>query len=367
MKRMDVCLRQWQLGKSAYGDLDGYPERPSEPAAVGSIVHDLLSHLFCVTAQAGYPPLGSEPFRQVLLSAQILERSKRALEAFASRARVNPRADESNLRNTARDIYNHVAIAFQDEYRRIVRETGRFVAARPSPPETAAEGRLTVLERQGMLSEEHVKHPQLPLIGIIDLLAREAGETVVLDFKTGQPQPHYAEQVRLYALLWWRSTGDLPTHVELRYGARVDRSAVSREDLEALEKHLEAKIALHTRGLGETPARATQGAHCSNCHVRALCDVHWETADGAGLERAIPGNARDEELIVERSGASTGFEAITADKRRLTVVYEEDVGAKWGPFVSGETLRCMSAFPSEDPSVLRIARSTEVFRSAEPR
>ena len=59
-----------------------------------------------------------------------------------------------------------------------------------------------------------VAHPTLPVHGVIDLLRRDAAGTHVVDFKTGTPKPEHRDQFALYALLWWRATGDLPVSLD---------------------------------------------------------------------------------------------------------------------------------------------------------
>lgn len=366
LKRMGICLRQWQLGRSTYGDHKGYPERPSEPAEVGKIVHDLLSRLFHAMALAGYPAIGSEDFQRVVRAVDIVGKARGKLAAFAQQAAESPRSLGVRLQVTPRDVYNQVAQAFREEYARVLAEAPRLPpiptsSVVPKEKEATPADRLRLLESMGVLSEEEVRHPALPLLGIIDLLVRRDGKTSVLDFKTGASRPEYREQIQLYALMWWRSTGDLPASVELRYGARVEGWPISAADLCRVEEEAAARIAGYSGGLAVRPAAATVGPHCETCGVRQICGDYWASLAGAG------GQGRkdrvDVELVVWSTGAKAGFLGRGAQGQEITVVFDEEVGAFFGPFVKGEKLRILGAQrDDDDEGSLRLTRGTEVFR-----
>lgn len=373
LKKMDVCLRQWQLGRSTYGDLGSYPEAPSEPAEAGTVVHDLLSRLFHAMAVAGYPAIGSDAFHRVILEVDIVGTARRRLQAFAERAVDSPRAARFRPKVTARDIYNHVAQAFREEYARILLEAPNLlpipkVVAAVSPartggasprPVTVPAERLRLLEQLGVLSEEDVRHPTLPLLGFIDLLVRRENRTTVLDFKTGAARAEYRDQLLLYALMWWRSTGDMPVHIELRYGARVEGWPVLEADLVSVEERIAAKISQRSLVLAAGPAPATLGPHCGSCEYRQLCDDYWKGHVEAG---ARSGSWVDCEVMVKVASARTSFVAEDATGREVTVVFDEDIGALWGPFLAAEKLRIIGAGREGDEEALRLTSSTEVFR-----
>jgi hypothetical protein len=366
LKKMGQCLRQWQLARSTYGDLTSYPERPNEAAEIGSIVHEILSRLFHATALAGYPPLGSPSFRSAVDGVDILGVAREQLDAFAKRVTANPRAQGSRPRATPRDIYNKVAAAFRGEYATVV---AHELAPIPAPAVDEMKGadrsgtpeqRRALLDRVGVLSEEHVEHPTLPLHGFIDLLVRRDGGTTVLDFKTGASRPEYRDQVLVYALMWWRSTGDLPSRAELRYGARVESWLVTEGELARLEQEVKGKIARASSGLDARPAAANVGAHCAGCSVRQLCGDYWQgMASVSGLQRA--GERVDIELVIASDGTRTGFVGHDREAREITVVFEEGLGALHGPFSAGRRLRVLGAARDTDEGTLRLAPGTEVF------
>lgn len=360
MKQMSACLLQWQLGRSKYRELKRYPEKPSEPAYVGVLVHEILNKLFRAMAIAGYPEIGTEHFHEVVKKTDILGSAKKGLEDFDRDSAINPRAGGFRLQSTSRDVYNKVVQAFRQEYAAVAQQasaldTGAFVDA----TEEKTILRRELLERQGFLSEEKVTHPSLPLLGIIDLVVRRDNQTTILDFKTGAPQPQYRDQLRLYALMWWRSTGDLPTIIELRYGAKVERWPVTAEELLGVERELEEKIRRYREGLLQRPAIATVGSHCNGCSVRQLCGAYW-TANANGAPNK--GAWLDVEIVVQSVMNRGGLIGKDVAGREIAVVYEEDVAALHGPFEVGERLRIIHAQREPDESAVQITRMAEVFR-----
>lgn len=368
LRSMKQCLRRWQLLSSAYGELPRCPERPLEATAVGIIVHELLSRLFHAMALAGYPAIGSSEFRAALARLDLVAEARRRLDEVKKQAAVNPRAGAFQVKATELTVYNKVAQAFRAEYARVAAAPRPELAPAPEEatvPDGAPPGspRLRELCRQGFLSEEQVRHPELPLVGIIDLLVRRAGQTVVLDFKTGATRPEHRDQLLLYALLWWRSTGDPPARVEVRYGSVVAEWAVSEEELVALESDLATTMARLRADLALRPAAASLGPHCAGCPVRQYCTPYWQ--EGLPEAPVVEGAWVDMELMA--SGAITGAGLVGRDRggREVMVVFDEEVGVFHGPFAPGERLRILGA-QVERGGVLRLTQATEVFHAKGP-
>lgn len=362
LKRMGACLRQWQLASSRYDNLARCPERPSEPAELGVIVHEMLSRLFRTMALAGYPELGTEAFRVAIAQFDILGTARRLIEGVEDRAAGNPRALGFRFQATARDVYNRVSQAFRQEYTSISAQAARLapLPQQREPPIRQAGSRLQLLEAQGFLSEEEIRHPRLPIRGFIDLVVRREGRTVILDFKTGASEPEYREQLLLYALMWWRSTGDLAAGIELRYGARVEAWPVTEAELVRVEEELEEKIRRYQEGLSRKPAGASLGPHCAGCGVRQFCDDYWQWSGGSGEDQR-QSEWIDVEVVIQNIVNRTGF--ITRDRagRELTVVCDADVLPVQGSLATGGRLRLVNARREEGTSALRITRTTEVF------
>lgn len=368
LRSMKQCLRRWQLMSSTYGDLPRCPERQQEATAIGIIVHELLSRLFQAMALAGYPAIGSSEFRAALSRLDLMADARRRLDEVRAQAAVNPRAGAFQVKATELAVYNKVAQAFRAEYARVAALPRPALAPAPEDavvPDVAPPGspRLRELCRQGFLSEEQVRHPALPLVGTIDLLVRRAGQTVVLDFKTGAVRSEHRDQLVLYALLWWRSTGDLPARMEVRYGSVVEDWAVSEEELAALESDLLTTMAKLQADLGLRPAAASVGPHCAGCPVRQYCAPYWR--EGSPEAPVVEGARVDVEIVA--SGAITGAGLVGRDRggREVTVVFDEELGLFHGPFASGERLRILGA-QVERGGVLRLTPATEVFHAGGP-
>lgn len=359
MKQMSVCLLQWQLGRSKYNELKRYPERPSEAAYVGVLVHEILNKLFRAMAIAGYPEIGTEDFLAAVKGVDILGKAKSGLEKFAQEAHSNPRAIGFRLQSTPRDVYNKVVQAFRLEYAAIAQHAPALETRAMQTTEKSTGTRSDLLRIHGFLSEEKVTHPSLPLLGFIDLLVRRDNQTTILDFKTGAPQPQYRDQLRLYALMWWRSTGDAPTSLELRYGAKVERWPVTPEELVDVETSLEEKIREYHEGLQRRPAVPTPGDHCNRCGVRQMCNAYW-----MAKTNAVPNKDEwvDIEVVVRAVGARGGFVGTNAAGEEITIVHEDEVTAKVEPFQVGERLRILNALLDADGEAVQITRGTEVFR-----
>ena len=365
LNAMGTCLRRWQLLHSKFPSFARYPERPSEAAAVGTIVHDLLSRLLGAMVLAGYPAAGSTAFGDAIVSVEILRIARAKLADFKASTTGSPRAGGMRLKTTPRDVYNKVCELFHGEYAGMSGTT--VVAALPKARAledagAAYEDRLRLLTLRRLLSEETLRHPTLPLMGIIDLLVHRDGKTTVIDFKTGAVHAGYRAQLAFYALLWWRATGDLPATIEVRYATGAESWEVTEEELVAVERGVEKDIARIRDGLKPALAIATIGEHCSMCGVRQLCRDYWQRAPVLGPAPTVASWV-DAEVWVDGTAAPAGFMGRDGEGRAIPVVFDEEVGFAWAPFVVGEGVRLLGAAREAETGVLRITKGTEVFRT----
>src|SRR5205823_2534020 len=109
-------------------------------------------------------------------------------------------------------------------------------------------------------------------------------DCVLTDYKTGAPDEHHTDQLRLYALLWSRDEQVNPrrlrasslviaytTHDELIDGPE-------QEELEALGNTLENRVSRAEGTLARRPPPAHPAPDmCRLCSVRQLCDDYWES------------------------------------------------------------------------------------------
>ena len=125
----------------------------------------------------------------------------------------------------------------------------------------------------------------LRLRGVLDRLdVAPDGRTRVVDYKTGRAPGEGFEaramfQMRFYALVLWRSTGRVPTLLQLMYlGDReVLRYAPDEADLLACERKLEALWVAVDRALSSGDFRPRRGPLCSWCSHQALCPSYGGT------------------------------------------------------------------------------------------
>jgi RecB family exonuclease len=360
---LERCPLQWQLLRSAWPGFERFPARRHPAAVEGDIVHDTLDRVFKGLALRGLPRLGTPEFRAVLRALDVPGMVRRAVDDYHESLATHPRRLAIRLPTDPQALYNRVARLFQAEYQATT--PGDPVTARSASEARGNESPARRLVRLGTLTEESLEHPFLPLQGTIDLLRRDAAGTHVVDFKTGHPRPEYREQLSLYALLWWRATGDLPVTLELRHPRGRERWPVEALELTAVEARLVPRIDAVRAALATPPASARPGDHCAHCDVRPFCDEYW-----ARPRSARQGGARgdqawgDVEVTVPGAVGANGFDGDARDGARLTVVYDDETAAVHGPFAPGERLRVLGVRVAETGEV-RLLRGSEVYRRAE--
>jgi len=120
------------------------------------------------------------------------------------------------------------------------------------------------------------------LHGYVDRLdIAPTGEVRIVDYKTGKsPKPGWEEkalfQLRVYALLYWKSTGVLPRLLQLIYlgDGRMVKSNPTMKDIESAEKvlHRVAKdifISMEKEYWPPKPSRL-----CDWCFFKSICPAH---------------------------------------------------------------------------------------------
>lgn len=346
---IERCPRQWQLTRSEWPGFERLPVHPNASAIEGTLVHEVLDLVFREMAFAGLPEIGATGFREALRRADVMGQIQRRLDAAHATLERHPRRASLHLPHDARSLYNRVAGLFQREYAAVERND-----AAPLPRTGAAPGversALSLLTARSVLTEWSLAHPTLPLRGVADLIRREASGTMIVDFKTGQPRDEHETQLALYALLWWRTTGDLPRATAVRHPRGLRVFPVDAESLVEGERALATRIDALRGAVQQTPAFAKRGAHCGSCPVRPFCEDYW--AEGAQA------STRDVELRVPSEIESNGFVA-GLGRRRLPVVWDDDGAAVHGPFVPGEVVRIIGAIAHGEG--LRLSTHTEVF------
>nr|WP_206307812.1 PD-(D/E)XK nuclease family protein [Streptomyces sp. A0958] len=227
--------------------IDKLPQKPSEAATRGTLVHAVLERLFDNPAAERTPGLAT-----ALVPGQwdrLLESKPELSELFAQ------------------DPEGERLAQWLAQAERLVERW--FSLEDPT--------RLEPAERELFVETE--LESGLRLRGVIDRIdVAPTGEVRIVDYKTGKaPRPEYAEgalfQMKFYALVVWRLKGVVPRRLQLVYLGSGDVMTYDPvvADLERVERKLLAlweAISLATR-TGEWRPRPTK--LCGWCDHQALC------------------------------------------------------------------------------------------------
>ena len=227
-----------------YRTIDRLPQAPSSAATRGTVVHAVLERLFDLPAAE----------RTVDAAAALLRPEwERLLEAEPEVGGLF--ADEGELAT-----WLDSAKALLDGY---------FTLEDPTRLEPAERERLVEVVLPGGLR----------LRGIVDRLDRApSGEVRVVDYKTGRAPGEMFEgkalfQMKFYALVLWRTTGQVPRLLQLMYlGDReVLRYSPDEADLRATERKLLALWEAVERATQLKDFRPRPSKLCDWCDHQALC------------------------------------------------------------------------------------------------
>jgi putative RecB family exonuclease len=227
-----------------YRKIDKLPEPPSLDAERGTLVHTILQDLFEIPAPERTPAAAIDllPSRW---SAQLADKPA-LLEMVTNEKEWLDRA--SSLISTYFTLENPTT--FEATHR-----------------------------------EMHLENDfdtNIYLHGYVDRLdIAPTGEVRIVDYKTGKaPKPGWEEkalfQLRVYALLYWKSTGVLPRLLQLIYlgDGKVIKSNPTMSDIESAEKVLRrvAKdifISIEKEYWPPKPSRL-----CDWCYFKSICPAH---------------------------------------------------------------------------------------------
>jgi hypothetical protein len=218
------------------------------------------------------------------------------------------------------------------------------------------------LNARGTLSEVRLEHPSLPVIGVVDVVALEHDRsTTVVDFKTGARKPAHKEQVLLYALLWWRVTGDQPRKVVVQYLDSSWTISPTEADLVQTEKAIAKEIGHARDTLTARPAAASTGQDCMWCPVRPRCNEGWSWGERASL---ADGSAKtvDIEVTVASDPTPTGFIGIRTNGDEIAVVFDAAVGCDLPPAETGDRFRIVDAAQRGGGKEIVLLPWTEMYR-----
>jgi len=178
-------------------------------------------------------------------------------------------------------------------------------------------GRYFTLEDPARLEPAHrelhvraVLGSGLVLRGYVDRVdIAPGGETRVVDYKTGTAPREAFEaralfQMKFYALVLWRTTGRVPSVLQLIYlgNGEIVRYTPDEADLAATERKIEALWRAIDRATREGDWRPRPGRLCGWCSHQAICPAYGGTPpplparDAAPPAAGIQAEAQEREL-----------------------------------------------------------------------
>ncbi|MCB9759437.1 MAG: PD-(D/E)XK nuclease family protein [Alphaproteobacteria bacterium] len=358
LQEIEGCPRRWQLLRSTWGEQSGYPQRPHPKAVEGRIVHEAIELLVRALGARGLPAIGSTGFQDAVREIDFWGLFARETTKWNERLAQHPRfGPHFVLRTPPRELANQAIRMFREQY--VPSVSSSSPAARPDATEHRSPVNVgQLLRSRGALAEVRVEHPELPFVGIIDLVRLDGSEVDVVDFKTGKAKEGHERQVLLYGVLWWRVTGEAPSKVSLQYLGARRTWTVTPDQLEVAEEKLGAAIDAAGGALSEHPATARPGDGCRFCPARARCDEGW--GHFLSTSARVRSGISDVEATVASAPSEYGFLA-TRDGKEVDVVFDAAVGRRLPPLAQGDVVRMLDCVVKDEGKTFEIRPWTEVF------
>ena len=283
---IEKCPRQWALSRATYPqiwDRSGYPNYPYFGAIEGLVVHQSLETIVRGIIAEGCRSIEDPKVTSVLQRlggfTSIIETS---IENVLSSYKLNPRA-HNVLDQIEKQLVNRT-----DTIRTNLQSLLGKVTVLEDGQDTKDRTGASVSSTRRELP--YGSHPECELIshklqwkGIVDLLVLSKDSCQLFDYKTGDPKEEHEDQVRFYALLWWRERelnphADLATDLVLVYPKETRRiDALDEKMLVTFEESMFRRMNDAIESISDTPPEARVCVeNCSFCHVRQLCEDYWD-------------------------------------------------------------------------------------------
>jgi hypothetical protein len=193
----------------------------------------------------------------------------------------------------------------------------------------------------------------------------------IIDYKTGAPDPHHEEQLRMYAVLWKHDvqlnpSGREATSLLIAYPTHDEvHEAPGASELITHEQELDGRVADAERSLALRPPPAQPSAEtCRYCAVKHLCDEYWSVLplDSSDPGQQDPGSFIDLEVII---AARNGPRSFLAESPRQGADILLRTPTETPLFAVGDRVRLVGVAHIEDVEAHRriatITQGTEVF------
>lgn len=340
------CRLRWQLENGRYGESKKFPQRPQPATIEGTLVHEALDRLFKAAALAQSPPIGSSEFFEITETLNLKDGFKAEIDRYTQEVMAHPRGAGFRFQSSPQILMNRVIQLFRQQYR-----------PKYSMPSLSFMGP----EMNAPSSEEKIFDPDLGFMGIIDLVRYGPQGPVIVDFKTGKVHDEHFNQLKYYALLWWRNRSELPRQIEVCYPHETKSQVISETELRQTENDLKQRLQILRVEMEQTPAPANPGQHCHYCQVKQFCHRYWETHQAFKFEKKNAGKIFSDQVTISSSPGVYGFEIKTSAQESIPVVFSQDGTALHGPFAEGETLRVLNAKIDDEGNALEFKSWSEVY------
>jgi hypothetical protein len=369
LREATECPRRWMLSRANYPELWshwGYPPRPSLPALIGDVIHGVLETLLRSFRSNGCTSLADPAMVGVLKDlggyTTLVEHGiEEQLDRLTENPRINDRLGplRTALRVKVPEIRQRVQAV-------IARMPFQSVDSGPESTDSrTGRGPLSY----GFHPEVELRVPALRLAGRADLMSIAEDACEITDYKTGAPDPHHADQLRLYALLWSRddelNPGSLPVRrLILSYPSHdVDVEPPSAAELEDLASSTTGQIHIAETALRQRPPPAyPDPAMCRLCNVRQLCAEYWTGLEPTSVRSKTETDWFDfEGTVTKQNGARSWLLAANTDDASFLL----RTSSETVPFKVGDHLRLLNLHREEDPEaslpIATLTQASEVF------
>lgn len=377
LAEIEACPRKWALRHAKYPHWEGqpYPDRPSVAAMKGTVVHRALE-LICkrVAGDGATPGLG-DPALALREFGGFTILIQQALEDVLRRE-AGPRTEQ-----VAASLRKSLGAAVAELRRELQAMVGRLdvlptnsVPDRANRSEPATSGSVAYGRRpldHGTHTEVTLLAPSLRLKGVVDLLSVNDEGAEVVDFKTGRPQAHHVDQLRMYGLLWAADSVSNPSGLPVRtlrlsyVGEDVTIPPPPRVQAATDASRQQARAAEADALLLNVPPKAIPTeANCTFCSVKHLCSDFWSQEalqDDPRLVRFVDATVRVQEQLGERTWAITPHRLVPGPFIPVEILRNVPPGAA---YQAGEELTVLGGVLRSDDlePAIGVTATTEIFR-----
>jgi hypothetical protein len=349
----------------------GYPPLVTESQLKGSVVHLVIERITGALRESGVQDLESDVGISVL-------RQLGGFQGLISDAiGVTLKRNEDNPRFSP-----HAARAKRD-LERSVPQMRNYIKARlltlalhhggGAPlPAPSSDGRLGL----GLRTEVFLSVSSLRLHGVVDLIDVQHDYVRIIEYKSGDPSPSHADQVRMYEVLWAEDMAKNPEatpirNIILQYPQQSqEMSPFSEGEMRSFRVDLVKRIDRAFAAISSPrPSANVAPDTCRYCDVRHLCDEYWQSARKA-MEVTAEGIKDLEAVFGNQHGAHT-WNVRTSGPREEPALLSLSDSASVGrlSLLSGLRYRLLGVYvqgPSEpgeatQPQII-VGQFSEVFR-----